>query len=75
MNHASVEMLVMGDDALRPQDTTAFKKNWQQYTFDFPNSHISAPPPMFSNEVFPVSTRADIENQLFSQRYGVSFSG
>ena len=71
----TVEKLVMADDALRPQDTTAFKKNWHQYTFDFPNIHLSTPPPMFSNETFPASTRADIENQLFSQRYGVSFSG
>lgn len=71
----TIESIVMNDDALRPQDTTAFKKNWQQYTFDFPNIHLSTPPPMFSNEIFPTSTRADIENQLFSQRYGVSFSG
>jgi hypothetical protein len=71
----SVESIVMNDDALRSQDTTAFKKNWQQYTFDFPNIHLNAPPPMFSQEIFPVSTRAEVDNQLFSQRYGVSFSG
>jgi hypothetical protein len=74
----SVENLVMNDDALRPQDTTAFKKNWQQYTFDFPNIHLSQAPPMFSQEVFPTSTRAAVDNQLFNQRYGtppVSFSG
>jgi hypothetical protein len=74
----SVEALVMNDDALRPQDTTSFKKSWQQYAFDFPDVHLTQPPPMFSQEIFPASTRADVDNQLFSQRYGtppVSFSG
>ena len=74
----SIESIVMNDDALRPHDTTAFKKNWQQYTFDFPDIHLSQPPPMFSQEVFPSSTRALVKNELFNQRYGpaqVSFSG
>ena len=68
----SVEALVMADDALRPQDTTAFKKNWQQYQFDFPDLHIASgsDPAVFTSDPFlnPRSTRADVENQLFNQR-------
>ena len=70
----SVENLVMNDDALRPQDTTAFKKNWQQYQFDFPNIHLApgSDPALFTSEPFliPRSSRADVENVLFNQRYG-----
>lgn len=69
----SVEALVMNDDALRPQDTTAFKKTWNQYQFDFPNLHLpqGSDPELFTSEPFliPKSTRADIENALFKQHY------
>jgi hypothetical protein len=70
----STESIVMNDDALRPQDTTAFKKNWQQYQFDFPNIHVGQNdnPALFDSYPFlvPTSTRADVENTLFQQRYG-----
>lgn len=68
-NFISVEGLVMADDALRPMTTIAFKKHWTDYMFDFPNSYLTTPPPMFSEESVPSSTRADIKNELFKQRY------
>ena len=68
-NFISVEGLVMADDALRPSTTIAFKKHWNDYMFDFPNIHLSAAPPMFSEEPVPSSTRSDIKNELFKQRY------
>lgn len=68
-NFLSVDGLVSSDDMLRPQTTIAFKKHWQQYQFDWPNIHLSTPPPMFSEESVPASTRANIKNELFRQRY------
>ena len=68
-NFISVEGLVMADDALRPSTTIAFKKHWTDYMFDFPNTYISKAPQMFSEEPVPSSTRANIKNELFKQRY------
>lgn len=66
---ASVEGLVMADDALRPSTTIAFKKNWADFMFDFPNLHLDKAPPMFSEEQIPTSTRVNVKNELFKQRY------
>ena len=69
MEFPSVQGLVELDDSLRPQTTIAFKKHWQGFMFDFPNIHLDAKPPMFSEETVPSSTRANIKNELFKQRY------
>lgn len=68
-NFISVQGLVEADDSLRPQTTIAFNKHWTEFMFDFPNTYIQNKPPMFSEEPIPSSTRADVKNGLFNQRY------
>lgn len=55
------------EDLLRPQTTIGYKKGPSMLPYDFPNLHINAP--LVVMDVDPMSTRTQIQNALFKQRY------
>jgi hypothetical protein len=63
--------LVMVDDELRPQSTSQFKKTFvdtvKRDTFPWKNVKCMGPVRTMSFE--PASTRAELQNGLFIQRY------
>lgn len=63
-----LEDLAMTGSALREQTTTAWKKNWSEQAYDFPNSYVTIPQRVMSWD--PISTYADDQNNRFVQRYG-----
>ena len=63
--------LIMVDDELRPQSTSQFKKTFvntvQAQTFPWQKMDDSVPLRTMTYE--PQSTRAEVQNALFAQRY------
>ena len=63
--------LIMVDDELRPQSTSQFKKVFvntvQSQTFPWQKMDDSVPLRTMTHE--PQSTRAEVQNALFAQRY------
>ncbi len=55
------------EDLLRPQTTFGYKKGYSMRPYDFPNLYVNAP--IVVMDVDPKSTRSDIQNMLFNQRY------
>lgn len=55
------------EDLLRPQTTSGYKKGYSMKPYEFPNLYINAP--LVVMDVDPKSTRTDIQNMLFAQRY------
>ena len=58
-------------DQLRPQTTSRFNKNIVQ-TYErnlFPLSHMECKVPLRTMQYEPASTRAEVQNGLFQQRY------
>ena len=64
--------LIEVDDAMRPQSTSQFKKTYvdtlAKNTFPWQNTKAAGPVRVMRFE--PTSTRADLQNGLFMQRYG-----
>lgn len=52
---------------LREQTTTAWKKNWTEQGYDFPNTYVTIPQRVM--EWNPISTYTDDQNNRFAQRY------
>ena len=52
---------------LREQTTTAWKKNWTEQSYDFPNTYVTIPQRVMSWN--PISTYTDDQNNRFAQRY------
>ncbi len=67
MSLPSITEMVMNDDALRPQSTFGYTKEYSMQPYDFPELYIDAPLAVMNRD--PVSTRASIQNVLFAQRY------
>jgi hypothetical protein len=63
--------LVMVDDQLRPQSTSQFKKIFvntvEKNTFPWQKMDCSTPLRTMASD--PSSTRSDVQNNLFTQRY------
>lgn len=57
----------MIEDALRPQSTFDFKKQYSDQPFEFPNLYITAGFPIMKSN--PISTYADDQNIRFKMRY------
>lgn len=55
------------EDLLRPQTTTGYKKGPSMQPYDFPNMYVNVP--LAVMDVDPSSTRSEIQNRLFKQRY------
>jgi hypothetical protein len=58
-------------DQLRPQSTSRFNKNLVQ-TYErnlFPLNNMETKLPLRTNQYEPASTRAELQNGLFQQRY------
>jgi hypothetical protein len=53
--------------ALRERSTTAWSKGWTEKPFDFPNTYVNLP--IRVQEIDPVSTYANDQNDRFTQRY------
>lgn len=52
---------------LREKTTTAWKSNWTEQPYDFPNSYVNIPQRVMDWN--PVSTYVDDQNTRFAQRY------
>lgn len=61
--------LIMLDDSLRPQSTQLFKKYYDQKPYDFPSKDVSCRLPPRVRKFDPESTRGELQNALFLQRY------
>lgn len=59
--------IVAVDDALRPVDTTAFKKYYASEPYDFPSQYIDIPVRVWTQD--PISTTAEYQNADFMKRY------
>lgn len=66
---ASIIDIVNADDALRPQTTFGYKKDWASQSFDFPNLHL-ADTSFPIKDWEPIDTYASDHNVRFMQRYG-----
>jgi hypothetical protein len=64
-----LEELAMASDALRPQTTTRWGKDWSEQSYDFPNQYIETPTRTLDWD--PISTYAVDQNTRFVQRYFV----
>jgi hypothetical protein len=52
---------------LRERTTTAWKSNWTEQPYDFPNSYVNIPQRVMGWN--PISTYVDDQNTRFAQRY------
>ena len=57
------------DHELRPQSTSRFNKYYDQKPYDFPMIDVSCRLPQRVRSYDPESTRGEIQNALFLQRY------
>lgn len=64
-----LEDLADASSYLREQTTTAWKKNWTEQAYDFPNTYVTIPQRVMSWD--PISTYAVDQNERFVQRYPV----
>ena len=61
--------LIEVDDMLRPQSTSEFNKYYSSKPYDFPNKNVECMLPQRTRGYDPESTRGEIQNGLFLQRY------
>ena len=61
--------LIDQDDALRPQSTKEFNKYYAQKPYDFPRQNMECKLPVRVWSSNPGSTRAEVQNGMFVQRY------
>jgi|TARA_R110002074_G_scaffold7798_2_gene32933 hypothetical protein len=61
--------LIDQDDALRPQSTKEFNKTYAQQPYDFPRQNVNCKLPTRVWTMNPGSTRAEVQNGMFLQRY------
>jgi hypothetical protein len=61
--------LIELDDSLRPQNTSFFKKYYDQKPYDFPSKDVSCKLPQRTLSFDPANTRGELQNGLFLQRY------
>jgi len=61
--------LVDTEDALRPQSTLQFNESYTQFPRDFPAQNVSCALPVRTMKWDPINTRAQLQNELFTQRY------
>jgi len=52
---------------LRERPTTAWRKDWTETPYDFPNSYVTIPQRVMGWN--PISTFVDDQNTRFAQRY------
>jgi hypothetical protein len=64
-----LEDLADASSELRERTTTAWKKNWTERGYDFPNSYVTIPQRVMSWN--PINTYADDQNNRFVQRYSL----
>jgi len=57
------------DDRMRPQSTSEFNKYYTAKPYDFPSKNVECVLPQRSRGYDPESTRGEIQNGLFLQRY------
>jgi hypothetical protein len=62
-----LEDLADASSFLREQTTTAWKKNWTEQSYDFPNTYVTLPQRVLGWN--PISTYTDDQNNRFAQRY------
>jgi hypothetical protein len=62
-----LEDLAVTGSLLREQTTTAWKKNWTEQSYEFPNTYVNLPLRTLSFD--PISSYADDQNARFAQRY------
>jgi hypothetical protein len=62
-----MEDLVNIESIIRPRDTLAWKKMYNEKPYDFPNTYVDLPIRWIQKD--PVSTYAIEQNVRFSQRY------
>ena len=55
------------ESMLRERNTSAWKSNWTEQPYDFPNSYVTLPQRVMGWN--PVSTSVDDQNTRFVQRY------
>lgn len=55
------------ESMIRERTTTAWKSNWTEKPFDFPNSYVTIPQRVMGWN--PISTYVDDQNTRFVQRY------
>ena len=55
------------ESELRERPTTAWRKDWTEGPYDFPNTYVKLPQRVM--EWNPVSTFTDDQNTRFAQRY------
>ena len=61
--------LIEVDDELRPQSTTEFNRYYAQKAYDFPQKNVQCMLPQRTRTWDPQSSRGEIQNGLFLQRY------
>lgn len=61
--------LVETEDELRPQSTTEFNRYYAQKAYDFPQKNVQCKLPQRVRHWDPQSSRGEIQNGLFLQRY------
>ena len=61
--------LIDVDDRLRPQSTSEFQKYYAGKPYDFPRQDVQCKLPVRTMSWEPESSRAEIQNGLFLQRY------
>tara|TARA_R110002074_G_scaffold41536_1_gene109974 strand:- start:226 stop:612 length:387 start_codon:yes stop_codon:yes gene_type:complete len=61
--------LIDVEDELRPQSTSEFNRYYAQNQYDFPYQNVSCKLPQRVMNWEPQSTRSEIQNGLFLQRY------
>lgn len=61
--------LIELEDELRPQSTTEFNRYYAQMAYDFPRKNVQCKLPQRVRSWDPASSRGEIQNGLFLQRY------
>lgn len=61
--------VIMVDDMLRPQSSSYFKKGYTGRPHDFPTNNMDCSVPLRTRPSDPVSSRANVQNDMFSRRY------
>ena len=61
--------VIMVEDMLRPQSTSYFTKGYAGRSHDFPKNNMECSVPLRTRARDPVSSRANVQNDMFSRRY------
>lgn len=62
-----LEDIAQVSDALREVTTTRFRRDLAAIQTDFPDSYVDIPLRVYLDD--PLSTRSDVQNEAFMQRY------